>query len=129
MLRVRMSQRDAHYAGNLVAGARMMELFGDVATELTIRHDGDEGLLRVYENAEFLAPVYAGDYIEAVGRIVAVGNTSRRMEMEARKVISLAQVPGQESAADVLPQPVLVARATCVAVVLKDRQRRKQGQG
>ncbi len=125
MLRVRMSLRDAHYAGNLVAGGTVMGLFGDVATELTIRHDGDEGLLRVYENAEFLAPVYAGDFLEVVGRIVAAGNTSRRIELEARKVIALADVPGHDSAADVLPEPVVVARATCVAVVLKDRQRRR----
>ncbi len=88
MLRVRMSLRDAHYAGNLVAGGTVMGLFGDVATELAIRHDGDEGLLRVYQNAEFLAPVYAGDFLEVVGRIVAAGNTSRRIELEARKVIA-----------------------------------------
>ena len=50
-------------------------LFGDVATELCIRHDGDEGLFRAYDSVEFLAPVYAGDFIEAEGEIVSVGNT------------------------------------------------------
>jgi len=55
-LRLRMSSRDAHYAGNLVDGARILNLFGDLATELTIRYDGDEGLLRAYDNVEFLAP-------------------------------------------------------------------------
>src|SRR3984957_3220080 len=86
-LRMRMGSHDAHYAGNLVDGARMLALFGDVATELLIRLDGDEGLFRAYESVEFLAPVYAGDYIEASGRIVKTGKTSRTMEFEARKVI------------------------------------------
>ena len=44
LIRVRMSQADAHYGGDLVDGAKMMQLFGDIATELLIRHDGDEGL-------------------------------------------------------------------------------------
>src|SRR5246127_3357185 len=86
-LKVRMSAHDGHYAGGLVDGARMLQLFGDVATELLIRLDGDEGLFRAYESVEFLAPVYAGDYIEVRGRIVRVGKTSRGMEFEARKVI------------------------------------------
>src|SRR5579863_2973139 len=86
-LRLRMSAHDGHYAGGLVDGARMLQLFGDVATELLIRLDGDEGLFRAYESVEFLAPVYAGDYIEASGKIVGTGNSSRAMEFEARKVI------------------------------------------
>lgn len=124
MIRVRMSSHDAHYAGELVDGARMLALFGDVATELLIRHDGDEGLFRAYDSVEFLAPVYAGDYIEAVGRIVQVGNTSRRMEFEARKVITLLRDPQNPSAAEVLPEPIVVARATGTCVVPKDRQRK-----
>jgi len=124
-LRVRMSAQDAHYGGELVAGARMMSLFGDVATELAIVHDGDEGLLRVYENVEFLAPVYAGDFIEASGRIVEVGKTSRRIEFVARKVIAAAPTPEQPSAADVLEEPVVVARAVGVTVVPADKQRAK----
>src|SRR4051812_28537756 len=86
-LRLRMSAHDGHYAGGLVDGSRMLQLFGDVATELLIRLDGDEGLFRAYESVEFLAPVYAGDYIEAWGRVIKVGRTSRQMEFEARKVI------------------------------------------
>ncbi|KYH34620.1 3-aminobutyryl-CoA ammonia lyase [Clostridium tepidiprofundi DSM 19306] len=123
MIRVRMSLHDAHYGGNLVDGAKMLQLFGDVATELLIMHDGDEGLFRAYENVEFLAPVYAGDFIEAVGEIVEVGNTSRKMVFEARKVI----VPRPEindSAADVLPEPIVVCRANGVCVVPKDKQRK-----
>ncbi|HCJ58156.1 MAG TPA: 3-aminobutyryl-CoA ammonia lyase, partial [Clostridiaceae bacterium] len=65
VIRLRMSAHDAHYGGNLVDGARMLGLFGDVATELLIRNDGDEGLFCAYDMVEFLAPVYAGDYIEA----------------------------------------------------------------
>ncbi|MBV9973460.1 MAG: 3-aminobutyryl-CoA ammonia lyase, partial [Candidatus Eremiobacteraeota bacterium] len=58
-IRVRMSAAEAHYGGNLVDGARILALFGDVATELLIRQDGDEGLFVAYDNVEFLAPVYA----------------------------------------------------------------------
>src|SRR6204780_66258 len=72
-LRLRMSAHDAHYAGELVDGARMLALFGDLATELLIRLDGDEGLFRAYESVEFLAPVFAGDYIEASAELVAIG--------------------------------------------------------
>lgn len=88
MIRLRMSSADAHYGGNLVDGAKMLQLFGDVATELLIIQDGDEGLFCAYDNVEFLAPVYAGDYIEAVGEITEVGNSSRQMQFEARKVIA-----------------------------------------
>ena len=75
IIRLRMSSHDAHYGGNLVDGARMLQLFGDVATELLIQRDGDEGLFKAYDNIEFMAPVYAGDYIEAEGEIVSEGNT------------------------------------------------------
>jgi 3-aminobutyryl-CoA ammonia-lyase len=74
-----MSLNDAHYGGNLVDGARILQMFGDVATELLIRNDGDEGLFKAYDNIEFIAPVYAGDYIEATGEIISSGNTSRKM--------------------------------------------------
>src|SRR5579883_1597537 len=112
-LRLRMSAHDAHYAGELVDGARMLALFGDVATELLIRLDGDEGLFRAYQSVEFLAPVYAGDYIEATGRITRVGKSSRDMEFEARKVIQpLARERGGKavSSAEVLNPPIIVCR-------------------
>jgi 3-aminobutyryl-CoA ammonia-lyase len=119
MIRLRMSSHDAHYGGNLVDGARMLGLFGDVATELLIRQDGDEGLFRAYDSVEFLAPVYAGDYIEAEGEIVRVGNTSRQMKFEARKVIR--QTGG--SAAEVLDRPIVVCRASGTCVTPKEKQR------
>src|SRR5512143_255140 len=92
-LRLRMGSHDAHYAGELVDGARMLALFGDVATELLIRLDGDEGLFRAYEAVEFLAPVLAGDFIEATGVITKVGATSRTMAFEARKVVQNCRTP------------------------------------
>ncbi len=101
LLRLRMSAKDAHYGGNLVDGAHMVHLFGDVATELLIKCDGDEGLFCAYDNVEFLAPVYAGDYIEAYGEIENIGNTSRTMKFEARKVI-VSRPDISASAADVL---------------------------
>jgi 3-aminobutyryl-CoA ammonia-lyase len=117
-----MSAHDAHYGGNLVDGAKMLQLFGDVATELLIRHDGDEGLFAGYEQVEFLAPVFAGDYIEASGEITKVGNSSRKMSFEARKVI-VPRTDINESAADVLAEPVVVCRAVGTCVVPKDKQR------
>ena len=124
-IRLRMSQADAHYGGSLVDGARMLALFGDVATELLVRHDGDEGLFRAYDRVEFLAPVYAGDFVEASGELVKVGNSSRAMVFEARKVIA-PRPDLSDSAADVLAEPVVVCRAsgTCVVPVEKQRTRR-----
>lgn len=125
MIRMRMGSQDAHYGGNLVDGAKMLQLFGDVATELLIRRDGDEGLFRAYDQVEFLAPVYAGDYIEAVGRIVEEGNTSRKMVFEARKVIVPRPDLG-ESAAEVLETPLVVCRASGTCVTPKAKQRGKR---
>jgi 3-aminobutyryl-CoA ammonia-lyase len=122
VLRLRMGTHDAHYGGNLVDGARMLGLFGDVATELLIRLDGDEGLFRAYDAVDFLAPVYAGDYIEAEGVITQVGATSRKMTFEARKVIRAAPEVN-DSAAVVLSPPVVVCRASGTCVTPKDKQR------
>ena len=123
LIRLRMSAHDAHYGGNLVDGARMLQLFGDVATELLILNDGDEGLFKAYDAVEFLAPVYAGDFIEAVGEIVSVGNSSRKMIFEARKVI-IPRPEINDSACDVLEEPIVVCRASGTCVVLKDKQRK-----
>jgi 3-aminobutyryl-CoA ammonia-lyase len=123
ILRVRMGAQDGHYGGGLVDGARILALFGDVATELLIRMDGDEGLFAAYDEVRFLAPTYAGDFIEAQGRIVRVGKTSRRIEFEARKVIAARPEIG-ESAADALDEPVVVCRATGTCVTPKDKKRK-----
>lgn len=122
-LRLRMGAHDAHYGGNLVDGARILALFGDVATELLIRLDGDEGLFAAYDAVRFLAPTYAGDYIEAEGRIVQIGKTSRRMEFEARKVIAARPDLG-ESAAEVLDPPIVICRASGTCVTPKEKQRK-----
>ncbi len=123
VIRIRMSAHDAHYGGNLVDGARMLGLFGDVATELLIRRDGDEGLFRAYEEVEFLNPVYAGDYIEARGEIISEGKTSRKMRFVAQKVIC-PRPDLSDSACDVLDEPLVVCRAVGTCVTPKDKQRR-----
>lgn len=117
-----MSAHDAHYGGNLVDGARILALFGDVATELLIRMDGDEGLFVAYDSVEFLAPVFAGDYIEAEGHVTRVGNTSRTMAFEARKVIA-ARTDISASAADFLATPSVVCRASGTCVTPKANKR------
>ncbi len=125
-LRLRMSTHDAHYGGNLVDGARMLGLFGDAATLLLIRHDGDEGLFRAYESVEFLAPVYAGDYIEVVATLMTVGKSSRKMSFEARKIVAAAPQKGP-SVADVLTEPLVVCRATGTCVTPIELQRNAKG--
>ena len=122
-IRLRMSNADAHYGGNLVDGARMLALFGDAATELLIIHDGDEGLFVAYDNVEFLAPVYAGDYIEVTGKILSVGNSSRKMVFEAKKVIA-PRPDLSPSACDHLDPPELVCMASGTCVVPKNKQRK-----
>lgn len=122
-IRLRMSAKDAHYGGNLVDGALMIHLFGDVATELLIKCDGDEGLFLRYDEVEFLAPVYAGDYIEAYGEITKLGNTSRTMEFIAKKVIA-TRSDVCASAADFLEEPIVVCRAKGVCVVPKEFKRK-----
>ncbi|MGI6642822.1 MAG: hotdog domain-containing protein [Bacillota bacterium] len=118
LIRVRVSQSDVHYAGGIAAGSKVMEYFGDVATELCIRSDGDEGLLASYDLVEFKQPVRAGDFLEIRGRITKIGQRSRQIEMDAWRVIEPHPEAGP-TAARVLPEPVLVARARGTVVVPK----------
>ena len=101
LIRLRMSAKDAHYGGNLVDGAHMVHLFGDVATELLIQCDGDEGLFCAYNN---------------------IGNTSRKMKFEARKV-AVPRPDISDSAADFLAEPIVVAVAEGTCVTPKKCQR------
>lgn len=114
-----MGAEQAHYGGGLVDGAFVLKLFGDAATELLVRLDGDEGLFRAYSSVDFLAPVHGGDYLEVEAEITRVGRTSREMRFEARRVIALAE----GSAARVLEPPEVVARAIGTCVVPLERQR------
>jgi 3-aminobutyryl-CoA ammonia-lyase len=127
-LRMRLSAADAHYGGNLVDGAHGLEIFGDIVTELAVRTDGDEGLFAGYKQVEFLAPMFAGDFVEARGTIVAMGNTSRTVDLELWKVIS-ARTDVNDSAADLLDPPVLVTRAQGTYVVKREAQRGPGGHG
>lgn len=120
--RRRLSQADAHYGGGLVDGAHALVLFGDVATELLVRRDGDEGLFRAYDEVEFLAPVRAGDFIEVRGRIESEGTTSRRMRFEC--VVYARQEPDvSDSAAALLDPPIVAVMASGTCVTPTDRQR------
>lgn len=120
--RLRLSQADAHYGGDLVAGGRLMALFGDVATELCVRSDGDEGLLAGYSEVRFLQPVYAGDFVEIVAKIIRAGTTSREMSFQVLRYAS-SRPDVSDSAAELTLEPEVVATATGTCVVKKERQR------
>ena len=120
--KLRLSQQDAHYGGDLIDGAKVLALFGDVATELLIINDGDEGLFRAYEQIDFLAPLFAGDFIEVEGEITHIGNTSRKMIFACYKVITARQDLSL-SAADVLKEKILVTKAVGTCIVPKEKQR------
>jgi 3-aminobutyryl-CoA ammonia-lyase len=106
----------AHYAGHLVDGAYVLALFGDVATEVCIRTDGDEGLFAAYEDVQFRAPVRGGDVIEVSATVIRAGRRSRQLALEAR-VVCRGAAEGPESAAHVLGEPLVVVTATGVVVV------------
>ncbi|HLK42532.1 MAG TPA: hotdog fold domain-containing protein [Thermoleophilia bacterium] len=127
-LRMRLSAADAHYGGNLVDGAHGLKIFGDIVTELAIRTDGDEGLFAGYEKVEFLAPLYAGDFVRATGTIVRMGNTSRTVDLELWKQLA-PRLDVSDSAADLLAEPVLVTRARGTYVVKREHQRGPGGHG
>jgi 3-aminobutyryl-CoA ammonia-lyase len=105
----------AHYGGNLVDGAYVLGLFGDVATEASIRADGDEGLFASYSDIQFRAPVLAGDVIEITATITRVGRRSRQVSFEAR-VLCRAEPERGPSAARVLDEPLVVVSATGTVV-------------
>ncbi|MGH4010152.1 MAG: hotdog fold domain-containing protein [Pseudonocardiaceae bacterium] len=115
-LRVRINQGDAHYGGNLVDGAQILKLFGDLVTEIAIRTNGDEGLLTGYSQVEFTAPVYAGDYIEATAFLISESRLRRTVEFVARKVIASRYDIGP-TRAELLDQPIVVCRALGTTVI------------
>lgn len=120
-LRVRASTQDAHYAGDLVDGAWVLGLFGDLATEICIRHDGDEGLFRAYREIEFLSPVVAGDFVEARASLVESGQTSRTIEFVAEKQIT-SDSDRAETAGRMVNPPEMIAKAVGIVVVPQSRQ-------
>ena len=107
----------AHYAGNLVDGAYSLGLFGDVATEMCILTDGDEGLFASYADVQFRAPVRAGDVLEISCEITRVGTRSRALALEVRVVARGAATPERPGAAEVLPEPLVATTATGTVVV------------
>ncbi|WP_431038367.1 hotdog fold domain-containing protein [Streptomyces sp. P6-2-1] len=119
-LRVRIGQEEAHYGGELVDGARLLRLFGDLVTEITIRTDRDEGLLSAYSEVRFTAPVRPGDYIEATARLTRSTKLRRFVALEARKVITSRDT--STSAAQVLDEPIVVCTANAVTVVPKPQR-------
>ena len=107
----------AHYAGNLVDGAYSLGLFGDVATEMCIRTDGDEGLFASYSEVQFRAPVRAGDVVEVVCELVGVGTRSRVLEFTVLVVARGTPRAGAPGAAQVLAEPLVATTATGTVVV------------
>lgn len=114
-IRLRLAPFDARYAGGLVAGSKVMEIFADLETELSLLEGGDEGLCAGYDSVEFLAPLRVGDFVEATARVVARGRSSRLVEAEIRRVVSVDE-RGVRIPNDV---PVPAARAIVTIVVGK----------
>jgi 3-aminobutyryl-CoA ammonia-lyase len=106
----------AHYGGDLVDGAYVLALFGDVATEVCVRVDGDEGLLASYSDVQFRAPVRAGDVLETTATITRMGRRSRVLDFEAR-VVCRGRPDRGESAAEALVEPIIAVTATGTVVV------------
>ncbi|HEV2891209.1 MAG TPA: hotdog fold domain-containing protein [Frankiaceae bacterium] len=106
----------AHYGGALVDGAYVLGLFGDVATEVCVRTDGDEGLFASYSRVDFVGPVRAGDVVEVTATVTRMGRRSRELAFEAR-VVCRAAPEASESAARVLDEPLVVVTATGTVVV------------
>jgi 3-aminobutyryl-CoA ammonia-lyase len=125
-MRTRLSQQDAYYGGDLVDGACIIRLFGDIITEIAVRTDGDEGLLSGYSSIEFTCPIYAGDIVEAVGRLVRRTRLRRTVEFEATKVIAARYDLGP-TVARVLDEPIVVCRAVGTSVVPSTLGRRGNG--
>jgi len=111
------SYAHAHYAGDLVDGAYSLGLFGDVATELCIVTDGDEGLFASYDDVQFKAPVRAGDVLEVSAELVRAGSRSRVMEFTAYVVARGAATTDRPGAAEVLDPPMLATSARGTVVV------------
>jgi 3-keto-5-aminohexanoate cleavage enzyme len=133
VIRVRMGMESArHLSGPIgwplpvgIDGAKVLSLFNDAATELLVRLDGDEGVFRAYESVEFLAPVFAGDFVEVSAELAKIGDTTREIRFEARKVITHVRQPGvAPTAADALLDPIVVCRAMGTCVTPKELQRR-----
>lgn len=123
-LKMHMSASDAHYAGELVEGAHIVTVWGDVGTELAIRLFGDESLFLGYSNVRYTAPVYAGDFMEYTGEIIEAGKSHLTCKFEAYKYLEDARDPECElSAANVLKEPVLCAEGTGTLVVKQPLQR------
>ncbi|CAN5896842.1 3-aminobutyryl-CoA ammonia-lyase [soil metagenome] len=106
----------AHYAGHLVDGAYVLGLFGDAATEVCIRTDGDEGLFASYADVQFLAPVRAGDVVEVSAQVQRVGRRSRELALSAR-VVCRGRPDRSQSSAEVLTEPIVAVTARGVVVV------------
>jgi 3-aminobutyryl-CoA ammonia-lyase len=124
--RLRIGAENVHYRNELVAGAFLLQLFGDLGSELTIRLDGDAGLLRAYEEVEFFQPVFTGDFLELRAKLVHCGKTSRKIEYTAHKYIQMKDGGPWPSSGRLIDPPLLVARAIAVAVVPADRQRKTE---
>jgi 3-aminobutyryl-CoA ammonia-lyase len=121
-LRIRIGWENAHYTAGLVAGGHLATIFGDAATVLMQMYDGDGGLLAGYDSMEFLKPIYAGDLLEIEAKIVKVGNTSRKIEFNAWKIIQTIDMGPYPSSAVVFGSPVLVGKAVGTIVVRKEKQ-------
>lgn len=114
---------DSHYPNQVISLGIITELFGMAGGKLSMMLDGDDGFMRAFEQLEFLAPAYQGDYVRATARLLSVGKTSRKRQYEAHVIARSHGIGPHITSAEILQEPILIARGIGTAVVLRDRQR------
>lgn len=108
---------DSHYPDGVVSIGTIVELFGMAGGKLSYLYDGDAGLARAYENLEFVAAAYQGDYLRVTCTLLEVGRTSRKRLYEAHVVARQHGIGTSPSHGEILEAPILVARAVGTVVV------------
>lgn len=106
-MRLRMSSKDVFYAGGIVNGSRSITIMGDVATRLMVMSDGNEGRCLGFDKIRLYNSIFAGDYLEVIARVIGVEGKKKKIQCRTFKVAHNPNIPEQESAIDVLEEPIL----------------------
>lgn len=106
-MRLRMSSKDVFYAGGIVNGSRSITIMGDVATRLMVMSDGNEGRCLGFDKIRLYNSIFSGDYLEVIARVIGVEGKKKKIQCRTFKVAHNPNIPEQETAIDVLEEPIL----------------------